>query len=51
MYEVWYQEIEQIAHKVDVWCNFSLVCGCIGLALSVACAVYLIWRWKHGKVT
>lgn len=47
MYEVWYQEIEALTAKVNVWCNFSLACGCIALAISVACAVYLIVRWRH----
>ncbi|MBQ9911963.1 MAG: hypothetical protein IJM49_02935 [Firmicutes bacterium] len=36
---------EQIAHisKIaNAWCNFAIVCGCIGLALSLTAAIILI---------
>ena len=45
---------EQIAHieKIaNAWCNFALVCGCIGFALSVACAAYLICNYKKQTVS
>ena len=43
------QQIEHIAEHANRWLNFSLVCGIIGFCLSVACAVYLIVRWKRGE--
>lgn len=50
MYEIWYQQIEEIAARANAWCNFALVCGAIGLVLSVACAVWLIVNIKkEGK--
>lgn len=47
MLEQWTAQIEHIEKVANFWCNFSMVCGVIGLALSVACAVYLIVRWRH----
>lgn len=43
---------EQIAHIERVangWCNFALVCGCIGFALSVVAAILLIKKTKEEK--
>lgn len=40
---------EQIAHiekAANGWCNFALVCGCIGFALSVVAAILLIKKSK-----
>lgn len=41
---------EQIAHisKVaNAWCSFAIVCGCIGLALSIAAAIILFIKIKE----
>lgn len=43
---------EQIAHIEKIangWCNFALVCGCIGFALSVVAAILLIKKMKEEK--
>ena len=46
---------EQIAHLSEVanaWCNFALVCGWTGFALSVAAAIILFIKMKeenHGR--
>lgn len=49
MYEVWYQEIEELTARANAWCNFALWCGWIGFGLSVACAIYLIVRYLHER--
>lgn len=42
---VWYQEVAEIGARANAWCNFAIVCGCIGLALSlVALAILLLRR-------
>ena len=41
---------EQIAHIEKIangWCNFALICGCIGFALSVVAAILLIKKMKE----
>lgn len=41
---------EQIAHIERVangWCNFAIICGCIGFALSIAAAILLIKKIKE----
>ena len=39
---VWYEQIEAIARHANTWCNFALVCGCVGFVLSVVAAVMLL---------
>lgn len=42
---VWYAEVAEIGARANAWCNFAIVCGCIGLALSlVALAILLLRR-------
>jgi hypothetical protein len=36
------EQIEHISRVANGWCNFALVCGCIGFALSVVAAILLI---------
>lgn len=38
---IWYEQIEAIAKHANTWCNFALVCGCVGFVLSVVAAVML----------
>lgn len=47
-WETWYQEVEEIAARANAWLDFAIVCGWIGLGLSVAALVILIVRWKNG---
>lgn len=46
MLEQWTAQIEHIEEVVNFWCGFSMVCGVIGLVLSVACAVWVIINIK-----
>ncbi len=41
---VWYQEVAELAARANAWCNFAIVCGCIGLALSLAALAILLLR-------
>lgn len=43
---VWYAEVAEIGARANAWCNFAIVCGCIGLALSIAAAILLIKKSK-----
>ena len=49
MLETWAAQLEQIERVANAWCNFALVCGVIGLVLSVACAAWLILLIKKTK--
>lgn len=40
--EVIAEQIAHIARVANGWCNFALVCGCIGFVLSVVAAILLI---------
>lgn len=46
---VWYAEVAEIGARANAWCNFAIVCGCIGLALSIAAAVILYFKIKEEK--
>ena len=41
-YEIWLQQIEQIALHANRWCNFAIVCGCIGFVLALGATILLI---------
>ena len=41
------EQIEHISKCVNNWCNFALICGCIGFVLSVAAAILLIKKMKE----
>ena len=46
---MWQEQIAEIALKADRWLTFSIVCGQIGLVLSLVALGILIWRWTHGN--
>lgn len=41
------EQIAQISARANAWCSFAIVCGCIGLALSVAAAILFIIKIKE----
>lgn len=43
------EQIEHISRVANGWCNFALICGWIGFALSAAAAIILIIKIKGGK--
>lgn len=47
MTEYWAAQLQHIERVANAWCNFALICGCIGLALSVAAAILLIKKIKE----
>lgn len=47
MYDIWYEQIAEMTARANAWCNFALVCGCIGFALSIVAASILIWKIKE----
>ena len=49
MLEAWAAQIAHIEKVVNIWCNFAIICGVIGFALSTAVLVYMVVRWKHGE--
>ena len=53
MYEIWLQEIEELALRANRWLTFSTVCGWIGFGLSMLALVYLLYikrqGGRHGK--
>lgn len=49
MYDIWYEQIAEMTARANTWCNFAIVCGCIGFALSIVAAVMLIMIIKGEK--
>lgn len=51
--EVIAEQIAEISAKANAWCNFALVCGWIGFALSLVAAAILIIKYRkemdHGN--
>lgn len=46
------EQIAYLSAVANAWCNFALVCGGIGFALSVAAAIILFKKIKeenHGR--
>ena len=43
----WYNEVAEIGARANAWLDFAIVCGCIGLALSITAAIILIIKIKE----
>lgn len=40
------RQLEAMTMKVNHWCNFAIICGSVALALSIVCAIYLLFFMK-----
>ena len=47
MTEYWAAQLQHIERVANARCNFALICGCIGFALSIAAAILLIKKIKE----
>lgn len=44
------RQLEAMTMKVNHWCNFAIICGSVALALSIVCAIYLLFFMKGEDV-
>jgi len=51
MYDIWLQEIAEIAAHANKWLTFSEICAWIGFAASMFSLILLIVRWRHERRT
>lgn len=42
------KQLEAMTMKVNYWCNLAIICGSVALALSIVCAIYLLF-FKKGE--
>ena len=47
MIEQWTAQIEHMARLTTFWCDFAIVCGCIGFVLSIVAAIIFIRKIKE----
>ena len=37
-------ELDAIARSANFWCNFALICACVGFVLTIGVASMMVWR-------
>ena len=41
--------IAAIEKSANFWCNFSLICACVGFVLAIGVASLMVWRWMYDR--
>ena len=42
-------ELDAISKSANAWCNFALICACVGFVLAIGVASMMVWRWLYDR--